>query len=70
MSKSMRKILIIILLFAIGFPSYAQNEKIFRQWGEESLKVIDLYLKSNRGTFLYAEKSTSPTAAFVWPTGT
>jgi ALpha-l-arabinofuranosidase b (abfb) family len=69
MSKSMRKILIIILLFAIGFPSYAQNEKIFRQWGEESLKVIDLYLKSNRGTFLYAEKSTSPTAAFVWPTG-
>lgn len=64
----MRKILIIVLLFTIGIPSYAQNPETFRQWGEESLKVIDLYLKSNRGTFLYAEKSTSPNAAFVWPT--
>lgn len=52
----MRKILIIVLLFVVGLPSYTRNTKTFRQWGEESLKVIDTYLKSDKGTLLYCEK--------------
>ena len=64
----MRKILIIVLLFVVGLPSYTRNTKTFRQWGEESLKVIDTYLKSDKGTLLYCEKASSSTPAFVWPT--
>lgn len=61
--------LIIVLLSVAGLPCYTQNSSTFRQWGEESLKVIDLYLKSDRGTFLYCEKASSSTPAFIWPTG-
>lgn len=64
----MRKILIIVLLFVVGLPSYTRNTKTFHQWGEESLKVIDTYLKSDKGTLLYCEKASSSTPAFVWPT--
>lgn len=65
----MRNILITVLLLTVGLPSYTQNASTFRQWGEESLKVIDAHLKSDKGAFLYCEKTSSSAPAFIWPMG-
>jgi uncharacterized protein YyaL (SSP411 family) len=65
----MKKRLFLIFYLFLPFISFTQNAETFRQWGEESLTVIDTYLKADRGTYLYSEKSSSGYPAFAWPIG-
>jgi hypothetical protein len=69
MVMNIKKQLFIISLLPFSLFSFCQTSETFRQWGEESLTVIDTYLRASKGIYLYAEKSSSGQPAYAWPTG-
>ena len=64
----MKKLLLLVVALATVTSASAQDAATFRQWGNESLAVLDTHLRGNNSTYLYDEQVGSG-AAFAWPMG-
>ncbi|MDL2221981.1 Ig-like domain-containing protein [Parabacteroides sp. OttesenSCG-928-N08] len=64
----MKKNLFVVLFFALSFSTAAQTTETFRQWGEETIELINKHYRNSSHTYLYSEAINSH-PAFAWPTG-
>jgi len=64
----MKKTFLIAFAMTMVVSAAAQDAATFRQWGNESLAVMDTYFKDNSYDVLYNEQVGSG-AAYAWPMG-
>jgi len=64
----MKRHLVLVVALATILSVAAQDAATFRQWGNESLAVMDAHLRRNNSNYLYDEQVGSG-AAYAWPMG-